>query len=78
MNFLLSKSIISNLPISKFWAFPLFQLDLWSRCRWSTDASEQLLYIKFNERYLNILDSQKGQLILKEPFEISGSNSLLI
>ena len=37
-----------------------------------------MLYIKYGKSDLNILDVQKGQFTLKEPFKISKGNSLII
>ena len=45
-------------------------LDPVGRCRWSTNPDEPLLYVKYDERLLNILDTGKKALILKSPVEI--------
>ena len=40
------------------------------RCRWSINADEPLLFVKYDWRLLNILDAEKKALILKSPVEI--------
>lgn len=40
------------------------------RCRWSTNSGEPFLFIKYEERMLNIADTEKQVLILKDPFEL--------
>ena len=45
-----------------------------NRCRWSKIPEEQLLYIKYNDNKLNILDIQKEKLILKAPILLEKSD----
>ena len=45
-------------------------LDVTGRCRWSSNPDEPLLYVKYDLSQLNILDVEKGTLILKSPVEI--------
>ena len=45
-------------------------LDDCSRCRWSTNPDEPLLFVKYDWSLLNILDTEKKALILKSPVEI--------
>ena len=40
--------------------------DEWSRCRWSTLSGEPMLYVKSRGKQLNIIDTVKQQLILKD------------
>lgn len=40
------------------------------RCRWSTHSGEPLLFIKYDKRMLNIVDTEKKVFILKDPFEL--------
>ena len=44
--------------------------DAYNRCLWSTNPSEQLLYIRYMGSNLNILDVQKGKFTLNEPIRI--------
>ena len=48
----------------------MYSLDSLARCRWSSNPDEPLLYVKYDERFLNILDVEKKALILKSPVEI--------
>ena len=45
-------------------------LDGLNRCRWDTDSSEKLLYVKYDINYLNILDVNKSYFILKNPVQL--------
>ena len=38
--------------------------DYYARCRWSTNAGESLLFVKYNENTLNILDAEKKTFTL--------------
>ena len=40
------------------------------RSRWSTNADESLIFVKYNRRQLNILDAEKKTLTLKSPVEL--------
>ena len=37
-----------------------------NHCKWSTDPSEQLIYIIYEKNCLNILDINKGDFLLKD------------
>lgn len=45
-------------------------LDLDGRCRWSTNAEEPYLFIKYAKRMLNILDVEKKSFTLKNLFQL--------
>lgn len=47
----------------------------WSRCRWQPIMGSPLLFVKFENNKLNLADSEKKTLILKESPEIDDSNS---
>ena len=53
----------------------LLYLDDRNRCRWSTDPSEQLVFVRYNRNQLNIYDVQKSMLILKNPIVIENSST---
>ena len=40
------------------------------RCRWSTNFDEPLVYIKYDQGRLNILDVETKTLILKNPVQL--------
>ena len=44
--------------------------DYWSRCRWGTLSGEPLLYVKYCKKLLNIVDTEKKTLTLKDPVEL--------
>lgn len=46
------------------------------RCRWSTNPSESLLFVKSNHNRLNILDAEKKVMMLQKPvpLEKNGCN----
>ena len=44
--------------------------DLYGCCRWSTHVDEPLLFVKHTMSLLNILDTEKKALTLKEPIQI--------
>ena len=62
--------------------FPLFSytdtyyLDDFARCRWSTDAGDPSLFVKYDSTKLNILDAEKKTLVYKDliPTEKNSSN----
>ena len=41
-------------------------LDDYARCRWSTNSGEPMLYVKYDDKLLNIMDTEKKILILKD------------
>ena len=43
-----------------------FVLDTYNRCRWIPNSEEPLIYVKYDNNRLNILDAQKGTLTLKK------------
>ena len=59
-----------------FWSLRIY-LDGAGRCRWSTNKGESLLYLKYNESRLNILDVEKEMFALKEPFRLGGKKEFL-
>ena len=56
--------------ISKFSSSYDYSLDGWGRCRWSSNPDEPLLFVKYDHRRLNILDTEKKAFVLKGPVEI--------
>ena len=57
-------------------SFPFFSysLDYAGRCRWSTNTGESLLFVKYDDNILNILDVDKQVFILKEPVQLDPGN----
>ena len=55
-------------------------LDDSGRCRWSTNSGEPILFTKYENNRLNILDIEKKVSLLKEPiqFEKEGNCGLQI
>lgn len=55
-------------------------LDDSGRCRWSTNSGEPILFTKYENNRLNILDIEKKVSLLKEPiqFEKEGNCNLQI
>ena len=49
-------------------------LDGSGRCRWGPNTDEPLLFIKYNETQLNILDVEKKILTLKDPIQMDKCN----
>ena len=45
-------------------------LDDYGRCRWSTNPDEPLLFVKYDKRLLNVIDTEKKALVSKSPVEI--------
>ena len=45
-------------------------LDLAGRCKWSTNAGEPLLFVKYDDNQLNIMDAEEKALILKSPIQL--------
>lgn len=41
-----------------------------NRCRWSTTISDPSIFLKYRHKFLNILDSEKTSLILKDPIQL--------
>ena len=62
-------SIIIYSDIKFCWFYDYF-LDLYERCKWSTNTDEPLLFVKYDMRYLNILDVEKKTLALKDPIQM--------
>ena len=50
-------------------------LDYYSRCRWSTNPGEPLLFIKYDWNQLTILDAEKKALTIKRPIQMDSSKS---
>ena len=53
-----------------FCGFYDYFLDLYERCKWSTNTDEPLLFVKYDMRYLNILAVEKKALTLKDPIQM--------
>ena len=53
-----------------------FEKDMTNRCRWSTNAGEPHLLIKYNMKYLNVLDSETKTFIMQSPIQIGSGNHL--
>ena len=51
--------------------------DIMGRCRWSTNAGEPFLFVKYNINTLNIIDIEKKILTLKNPEKL-GNLSLYL
>ena len=45
-------------------------LDHFGRCRWSSNSGEPLLFVKYDNNQLNVLDVEKKALTLKTPHQI--------
>ena len=55
----------------------MMKLDAWSRCRWSTNTEEPFLFIKYDRNQLNVLDTEKKCLTLKDSVSLEeGGNSM--
>ena len=64
-------SLTKLLLISNFHhIFKLF-LDIYGRCRWTTNADEPLLFVKYDINLLNILDVEKKTLTLKMAVKVT-------
>lgn len=50
---------------------------MWKRCRWSSEIGQPFLYIKYNARFLNILDVEKKTLTLKLPIQLDKDSTLI-
>ena len=50
-------------------------LDYVGRCRWSTNADESLIFAKFDENKLNILDAEKKVLTLKRSVQLDNQRN---
>lgn len=48
-------------------------LDSYGRCRWSTNVGEPLVFVKYGETHLNILDIEKKALTLKSSVQLPGT-----
>lgn len=46
--------------------------DAVSRCKWSTNVGEPLLFVKYDFSKLNVLDVEKHSLTLKHPICLEG------
>ena len=56
-----------------------YYLDVFGRCRWSTNVGEPSVYVKYMKTNLNILDVEKKALTLKTPIQLdTASNWWLI
>lgn len=64
------KAVISHPAYFIFNAIIANILDSFGRCRWCTNAGEPILFIKYNQRYLNLLDVEKKVLTLKYPMQL--------
>ena len=40
------------------------------RCRWSSNGSEPILYVKYDRNKLNMMDAEKKTLILANPLQL--------
>lgn len=65
----MSTRFFGNLVSGWYLTF-LSDLDDFSRCRWSTNAGEPLLFIKYSGKQLNIFDAEKRVLLMKTPIEL--------
>ena len=61
--------MISNSHVTNLTVFYLISiiLDHCHRCRWIPNLEEHLIYVNYDSCVLNILDTQKGVLTLKNP-----------
>ncbi len=46
-----------------------------NRCRWSTIIGDPTIFIESDNNKLNILDTEKGELLLKDPLELNSSKA---
>ena len=63
----------TNVKAFVFTNTSLDKLDYFGRCRWSTLSGEPLLFIKYDDGKLNIIDTEKKGLILKDSVQLKGS-----
>ena len=47
-----------------------YSLESPNRCRWTTHSDEPLLFVKRDEGFLDILDVERKDFILKEPIQM--------
>ena len=64
-------SIYSNVLINILLMYIYAGIDPWSRCRWTTNPGEPLLFLKYRECYLNILDVEKKALLLGNSVQLA-------
>lgn len=55
--------------IHSIYTFP-YNLDWLGRCRWSTNSDEPLLFVKYHDNLLDILDVEKKVLTLKSSIQL--------
>ena len=56
----------------------IYNLDKYTRCRWSSNADDPSLFVKYDRNKLNILDAEKQAQILNIPFACDGCNFIEI
>ena len=66
------------LNISKLPFYSDFSLDDWSRCKWSSNHDEPLLFVRFDDNNLNIVDFEKDVLSLKNPIKTDKSKYTML
>ena len=64
---------LTTLKFSDYYNTGNYSLDALGRCKWSSHPDEPLLYVKYDQRLLNILDTEKKALILKSPIQIDSA-----
>lgn len=52
-----------------------YYLDVFGRCRWSTNVGEPSVYVKYMKTNLNILDVEKKALTLKTPIQLDTASN---
>ena len=55
--------------------FSGFFLDEYSRCKWSSSTGELLLFVKYDDVLLNILDVEKKTLTLTFPIALQDKSN---
>lgn len=58
------------LYIFLLWELTLLFLDLYASCRWTINREEPLLFLKFKNNFLNILDTEKKTFVWKTPIQV--------
>ena len=60
----------------QFPKFPFPVSDAVGRCRWCSVKGEPLLFVKHKENQLNLLDTEKKTLLLKNPIQLEKKGAL--
>ena len=70
-----SFSHLINFLISNFsYSSGTYSSDYYGRCRWSINTGESLIFVKYDMNKLNIIDTEKKVLTLKQPLQVDTSN----